>query len=207
MKATLGPDLEAAKSRGGRYSRIEPSGTQFLCSIRKLTHIGRKQYAKGHAFLALNSCPPSISFLYFCFGQGVDRLFWIFWRRSFLSSARRANANTPMVRLLARYTTKRTPSNLRLLVAQNCRSGRIGRVRHHFTSIRYSRLCFAIPFKRYYSNQISYAIPFWFTWKWYPSPTRFLSSMPNPPPSPVTLTVPIRSSLRLTCMSMPSYGA
>jgi hypothetical protein len=54
MKATLGPDLEAAKSRGGGYSRVEPSGTQFLRSICKLTHIGRKQYAKGNAFLILH---------------------------------------------------------------------------------------------------------------------------------------------------------
>jgi hypothetical protein len=54
MKATLGPDLEAAKSRGGGYSRVEPSGTQFLRSICKLTHIGRKQYAKGNAFPILH---------------------------------------------------------------------------------------------------------------------------------------------------------
>ncbi len=51
MKATLGPELEAAKSRGGGFSRVEPSGTQFLHSICKLTHIGRKQYAKGNVLL------------------------------------------------------------------------------------------------------------------------------------------------------------
>ena len=51
MKATLGPDLEAAKSRGGGFSRVEPSGTQILRSICKLTHIGRKQYAKGNVLL------------------------------------------------------------------------------------------------------------------------------------------------------------
>ena len=42
MKATLGPELEAVKNRGGGFSRVEPSGTQFLRSICKLTHIGRK---------------------------------------------------------------------------------------------------------------------------------------------------------------------
>ncbi len=51
MKATLGPELEAAKSRGGGFSRVEPSGTQFIRSICKLTHIGRKQYAKGNVLL------------------------------------------------------------------------------------------------------------------------------------------------------------
>ena len=55
MKTTLGPDLEAAKSRGGGYGRVEPSGTQFLRSICKLTHIGRTQYAKGNAFLPLTT--------------------------------------------------------------------------------------------------------------------------------------------------------
>jgi hypothetical protein len=39
--------LEAAKYRGGGYTRIEPSGILFTRSICKLTHVGRKQYAKG----------------------------------------------------------------------------------------------------------------------------------------------------------------
>jgi hypothetical protein len=47
MKAKLGPALEAAKYRGGGYTRIEPSGILFIRSICKLTHVGRKQYAKG----------------------------------------------------------------------------------------------------------------------------------------------------------------
>ena len=49
MKEQLGPALEAAKYRGGGYTRIEPSGILFIRSISKLTHVGRKQYAKGRA--------------------------------------------------------------------------------------------------------------------------------------------------------------
>ncbi len=47
LKQKLGPELDAAKYRGGGYTRIEPSGQQFIRSICKLTHTGRKQYAKG----------------------------------------------------------------------------------------------------------------------------------------------------------------
>jgi hypothetical protein len=47
LKEKLGPELELAKGRGGGYTRVEPSGTQFIRSICKLTHTGRKQYAKG----------------------------------------------------------------------------------------------------------------------------------------------------------------
>jgi hypothetical protein len=51
MKEKLGPALEAAKYRGGGYTRIEPSGILFIRSICKLTHVGRKQYAKGRPSL------------------------------------------------------------------------------------------------------------------------------------------------------------
>ena len=58
LKEKLGPELEMAKSRGGGFTRVEPSGTQFIRSICKLTHTGRKQYAKGTLLTPkpLNKC-------------------------------------------------------------------------------------------------------------------------------------------------------
>jgi hypothetical protein len=53
LKQKFGPELDAAKYRGGGYTRIEPSGQQFIRSICKLTHTGRKQYAKGKFLLLL----------------------------------------------------------------------------------------------------------------------------------------------------------
>jgi hypothetical protein len=48
IKRQLGAGLEAARLKSGGRVRVEPSGEAMLRTICKLTHIGPKQYAKGH---------------------------------------------------------------------------------------------------------------------------------------------------------------
>jgi hypothetical protein len=48
IKAQLGEGLAAARLRSGGRLRMEPDGEAFVRSICKLTHVGPKQYAKGH---------------------------------------------------------------------------------------------------------------------------------------------------------------
>ena len=48
IKGILGEDMGRANLRSGGRLRIEPDGESFVRAICKLTHVGPKQYEKGH---------------------------------------------------------------------------------------------------------------------------------------------------------------